>query len=85
MNGQERVSSPDPVPIVYTVDRSELARRGRLGGIATRERHDAAAITRPAREAFLSRFQSDEERTEYFRELGRRSAVARLGREAVTA
>jgi hypothetical protein len=69
-----------PLIVTLTIDRAEMAERGRLGGIATRERHDPRETTKAGRAAFLSRFASDEERRAYFATLGRKSAEARLAR-----
>ena len=44
---------------IITVDRAEMARRGRLGGLATRDRHDGPKITQAARTAFLAGFERD--------------------------
>lgn len=33
--------------------------RGRIGGHTTHSRHDSTMITRPAREAFLARFERE--------------------------
>ncbi len=72
------MSSPrDTLEIVIFVDRAEMARRGRLGGIATHSRHDSEQITRSARSTFLSRFSNDDERRVYFADLARRSVAAR--------
>jgi len=54
-----------------------MARRGRLGGIATHARHDSVQITQPARAAFLARFATDDERRVYFADLARRSVAVR--------
>lgn len=70
-------SSPNTLDVVIRLDRAEMARRGRLGGIATHARHDSEQITRSARSAFLAKFSSDQERREYFAALARRSVAAR--------
>ncbi len=76
-------ASPRP-PVTVTFTRifypAEMAERGRLGGIATAERHDPRETTKAGRAAFLSRFATDEERRAYFAALGRRSAEARRAR-----
>lgn len=36
---------------------AEMSRRGRLGALTTHSLHDSAAITAPARRAFLSKFE----------------------------
>lgn len=38
------------------IDRTQQALWGRVGGLRTAARHDARAITAPAREAFAARF-----------------------------
>lgn len=43
---------------------------------------DYTAHTEPARAAFLGRFETPEERTEYFRRLARRSVAARRNKAA---
>jgi len=73
----------DPNIVILTIDRAEMAERGRLGGLATRERHDPRETTKAGRAAFLSRFATDEERRTYFSELGRRSAEARRARAEI--
>lgn len=70
----------NPLVVILTIDRAEMAERGRLGGIATRERHDPREITKAGRAAFLARFESDDERRDYFAALGRKSAEARRAR-----
>jgi len=78
------VSSTDNIRssiiVSLTFNRDEMAQRGRLGGIATRERHDPRETTRAGRAAFLARFSSEQERRDYFAELGRKSAEARRAR-----
>ncbi len=69
-----------PKPIIRRVveyDPVEMARRGRLGGLATGQRHDSRELTRSGREAFLARFSSPADRSAYFTALARKSAAAR--------
>ena len=42
--------------ITVELDREEMRARGRIGAHVTHSRHDARALTAPAREAFLARF-----------------------------
>ncbi len=72
--------STDVVVISYSVDRTEMSRRGKLGSAATHSRNDCRALTEPARRAFNLRFATDDERRAYFSELGRKSAEARRRR-----
>lgn len=76
MSGSQRPT----VTVTYEIDPVEMRRRGRLGGLATRARHDSRKTTRAGREAFLARFADDAERREYFAGLGRKSAEARRER-----
>ena len=69
-----------PILVTFSVDPDEMARRGRLSGLATRARHDSAVLIASAREAFEARFRTDDERREYFAELGRKSGEARRAR-----
>jgi hypothetical protein len=50
------VSNQDTIRVVWEIDRTELARRGRKGAAATHARHDARTLTAPARAAFLETF-----------------------------
>ena len=49
----------------------------RLGGLALAAKHDPMKYTSKARATFMSRFVDDREKTEYFKELARKSAQAR--------
>jgi hypothetical protein len=71
----------DP-PIVITIERAEMARRGRLGAAARLARYGPREATSAARAGFLGRFRTDEERRAYFQELGHKSAEARRARAA---
>jgi len=44
---------------IITFERAEMARRGRIGGLATGKRHDGLNITQAARTAFLAGFERD--------------------------
>lgn len=68
------------VTVSYQVDPEEMSRRGRLGAIALHAKHDSRKLSAPGRAAFLARFANEEERSEYFRTLGRKSAKARRER-----
>jgi hypothetical protein len=65
--------------ITYEVDTKEMARRGRLGGLATASRHDSREITAPARRAFRDKFliAVDPEGTLPVEERHRRAEAAR--------
>jgi hypothetical protein len=41
------------------MSRSQRVLRARLGGFSTSSRHDTRALTHPAREAFLARFEAE--------------------------
>ena len=77
-----RVQSADEVVVTLTFSRAEMAERGKLGAAATHRRHDSEQLTRAGREAFLSRFATNEERRAYFSRLARLSAEARRKRAA---
>ena len=68
------------VTISYQVDPEEMARRGRLGGIAVHAKHDSRELTAPGRAAFLARFTNDDDRRAYFQQLAQKSATARRER-----
>lgn len=73
-----------PITVVLTFDSEEMARRGRLGARRRLALHDdPRELTAAARLAFLGRFRNDDERTAYFRDLGRKSAEVRRARGAV--
>jgi hypothetical protein len=45
--------------VTVTIDRREMARRGRIGGLVTSSRHDPRETTKPGRAAFWSRFERE--------------------------
>jgi hypothetical protein len=47
----------DLITVTLEFDPAEMSRRGRIGAHVTHSRHDSRALTAPAREAFLSRFE----------------------------
>lgn len=75
------------VTVSYSLeyDPNEMAERGRLGGLATRAKHDSRELTAPGRAAFMARFADDHERREYFQELARKSAQVRRERALAAA
>jgi len=70
----------DKILVTIELDRGEMRRRGALGGRATHDRHNSVDLTAPGRAAFLSRFETAEARSDYFRDLARKSAQARRER-----
>lgn len=77
--------TPSSDKVVIVLDRAELARRGRLGGLASAARRDSRAAMEHARAVFDTQFTSDEERRAHFAKLGRRSGVARRRRRDAAA
>ncbi len=82
-------SAPRPKIVrVLVYDPEEMARRGRLGGIAAHAARNPREATAPARQAFLARFAAaddpDAARRAYFAALGRLSAEARARRREAT-
>ncbi len=85
-------SSPEVV-ISYTVDRADMARRGRIGGYTTHSRHDSRDLTQAGRAAFLSSFEKQvdpegvlaEAERQRRAEAARRAHFARLARLSANA
>ena len=50
---------------------------GRVGAYAAHKKWGSKHMTEKGRAANMARFKSDEEKTEYYRELGRQSQAAR--------
>jgi len=85
--------SSSPRYLILTIDRVEMARRGRLGGLRTAQLHDPRASSTRAREAFRRQFEQEadphgsldpEERDRRVTEL-RRAFFARLGTKSAAA
>lgn len=75
-----------PITVFLTFDPEEMARRGRIGALRRIALHDdPRELTEAARAAFLGRFRTEQERSAYFRELGRKSGEARRARCAAEA
>jgi hypothetical protein len=81
-------STREPISITLQFDPDEMSRRGRIGAHTLHSRYDSRELTRPAREAFLSKFErevdpdgtlSPEERQRRA-EHARRAHMARIAR-----
>jgi hypothetical protein len=49
----------EPISVTLQFDPDEMSRRGRIGAHALHSRYDSRELTRPAREAFLSKFERE--------------------------
>lgn len=70
------------VTVRIEIDRDEMSRRGRLGGLARAARHDCSELGRRAAATYLATL-TPEQRREHFAAMGRRSQAARRARAAV--
>jgi hypothetical protein len=85
--------SPDEVVVRYTVDRADMARRGKIGGYTTHSRYDSRELTQAGRAAFLSKFERevdptgvlDEPERRRRPEAAKRAHFARLARLSANA
>lgn len=74
-------NSSATITAVLQIDRAEMRRRGRLGGVARATRHDCSELSRRAAASYLSTL-TPEQRREHFAAMGRKSQAARRARVA---
>jgi hypothetical protein len=60
---------------------AEMARRGRLGALASHGRHDARELTKNARAAFRARFEDDAARRAHYSRMAAASAAVRQAKQ----